>query len=115
METQAYRHWGRMNDPDCSASVRSVCGDVLDFSIIISDGVVGNVMFHTDGCEHTALCGETVARLAIGKPVDACLRISPAMVREQVPGLPEDHLHCAVLAAVGLLQALGEYLFRRSR
>jgi len=112
MEADALKHFGRMNDPDGSAFVKGVCGDSMEFYLIIRENVIEEVRFHTDGCEHTRACGEAAAELVNGKTLDEALAVSPARIRERAGGLPEDHTHCAILASLTHMKALADYLYR---
>ncbi|HDP79576.1 MAG TPA: iron-sulfur cluster assembly scaffold protein [Spirochaetes bacterium] len=112
MDTGGLKHYGRMNDPDGSAFVRGICGDTMEFYLVVRDGTVEEVRFHTDGCGHTLACGEAAAELVNGKTLDDAMAVSPARIREKAGGLPEDHTHCAILASLTLMKALADYLYR---
>lgn len=91
-----------------------MCGDEIEFYLVIENDRVRDVRFYTEGCEFTCACGETAARLATGKPIDEALGVSPAIIRREIPGLPEDHVHCSILASMTLMKALADYLYRKS-
>jgi len=114
METSGFRHFGRLNDPDSCAAIKGICGDEMEFYLVFRDDIITDVRFYTDGCEHTGICGETAARLVAGKHIDEAMGISPAAIRNEIAGLPEDHIHCSVLAAMTLLKAIADYLYRKS-
>ena len=103
---------GRMNDPDASAGITGACGDTMEFYLNIKDLVIQKVLFHTDGCEHTHKCGNTTARLAEGKSLEDALHISPGLLLSETGPLPEDHVHCAILAVMTFHKAIGDYLVR---
>lgn len=113
MNTPEHLHLGRMNDPDCSAYFKGICGDEMEFYLIIRDDRVEEIRFFTDGCGHTMLCGETAARLAEGKRIGEVMSISPGAIIREAGGLPDDHLHCAILASMTLYRALADYLYKR--
>jgi len=114
METSEFRHFGRLNDPDSCASIKGVCGDEMEFYLVFQNDVIKDIRFYTDGCGHTGICGETAARLVAGKHIDEAMGISPAMVRKEIADLPEDHIHCSILATMTLLKAIADYLYRKS-
>ncbi len=114
MEPSEFRHFGRLNDPDSCASIKGVCGDEMEFYLVFQDDVIKDVRFYADGCEYTSICGETAAKLAAGKHIDEAMGISPAMVRKEIADLPEDHIHCSILATMTLLKAIADYLYRKS-
>ena len=43
------------------------------------------------------------------------LSISPAEIIRTLKVLPEDHLHCAILAVTTLYRAIADYLLQRGR
>ena len=114
METSDFRHFGRLNDPDSCAVLKGICGDEMEFYLVFSNDVITDVKFFTDGCGHTGICGETAARLVAGKHIDEAMALSPAAIRSEITELPEDHIHCSILAAMALLKAIADYLYRKS-
>lgn len=114
MDTSDFKHFGRLNDPDSCASIKGICSDEMEFYLIFQNDVITDVRFYTDGCGHTGICGETVAKLVAGKHIDEALSISPALVRKEISDLPEDHIHCSILATMTLLKAIADYLYRKS-
>lgn len=101
--------FGRLNDPSSSASIRGLCGDEIEFYLVIDDGVITDVKYYTEGCEHTRLCGHAVARRAKGKSLLDALAISPRQIIDETV-LPEDGRHCAILATSTLYRAIADYL-----
>lgn len=114
MDAHKFKHFGRLNDPDASAHIKGVCGDEMEFYLVFSNEVITDVRFYTEGCGYTGICGETAARLSAGKHIDDAMGLSPAMVIKEIIDLPEDHVHCSILATMTLLKALADYLYRKS-
>jgi nitrogen fixation NifU-like protein len=52
------------------------------------------------------------ASLARGKTIKEALSISAGEVIKKLKGLPEDHLHCSILAVSTLYRAIADYLLR---
>lgn len=102
----------RMNDPDGSAWISGICGDTMEFYLVIADSIITQAWYYTDGCSTSQICGSTAARCAEGKSIDEVLAISPAKVIELNPDLPEDGIHCSILAVSTLHKALASYLLR---
>lgn len=113
MDTPGTPHFGRMNDPICSAYFKGICGDEMEFYLIVREDLVEEIRFYTGGCDHTRLCGESAARLAEGKHIDEVMSISPGSIIREAGCLPDDHLHCAILASMTLYRALADYLYRK--
>jgi nitrogen fixation NifU-like protein len=114
MDQNEFKHFGRLNDPDSSAFFKGVCGDEMEFYLVIQNDVITDIRFYTEGCGYTGICGETAAQLAAGKHIDEAMGISPAMIRNKIRGLPEDHIHCSILASMTLMKALADYVYRKS-
>ncbi|MBN1498079.1 MAG: iron-sulfur cluster assembly scaffold protein [Spirochaetes bacterium] len=114
MDPSDFQHFGRLNDPDSCAAIKGVCGDEMEFYLVFRNDRIHDIRFYTDGCEYTGICGETAAKLAAGRHIDDAMGVSAAMIRKEIPGLPEDHIHCSILAAMTLMKALADYLYRKS-
>ena len=105
--------FGRMNDPDGSAFLKGPCGDEMEFYLIIENGHISDIKFYTEGCESTKLCAGMAAYLAKGKTIEEALSISAGEVKENIKNLPEDHLHCTILAVSTLYRAIADYLLKK--
>ncbi|MBU2529993.1 MAG: iron-sulfur cluster assembly scaffold protein [Elusimicrobia bacterium] len=108
------KHFGRMNDPSASAYLKGICGDDMEFYLLIKDKTIEDIMFYTEtGCEGTKVCGSIVAQIAIGKPINEAMDISPNKILEALNyGLHENHHHCAILAASTFYKAITYFLLK---
>lgn len=102
--------FGRMNDPTASAAIKGLCGDEMEFYLVIRDGQIEDVRYYTDGCAHTRTCGEAVARRAKGLSITDALGINPREIIAAQECLPEEGRHCAILAVTTLYRAIADYL-----
>lgn len=105
-------HFGKMDKPDGHALVQGTCGDTDEFSVKIFSGRIREIRFRTTGCFFTIACCDAAASLAEGRTVREGMRISGEAVLEYLGGLPQDHEHCALLAATTLHKALLSYVIR---
>lgn len=105
-------YFGRMNDPTGSAFLEGPCGDSMEFYLIIENNLITEVKFYTDGCAATKSCGAITAALAQGQTIEKALCISPGEIIGQIKYLPEDHLHCSILAVSTLYRAIADYLLK---
>lgn len=101
---------GKIEDPDCSVSIKGVCGDTIEMSLSIDNERISDIKFMTDGCGATISCASYVTRTAKGKLIEEALQIKPEEVDEYFEGLPDDHKHCAKLSVMTLRAALEEYI-----
>ncbi len=108
------KHFGRMNDPSASAYLKGICGDDMEFYILIKNSNIEDIMFYTElGCEATKACGSAVAQLAMGKSLHEAMGVSAKKILETLNyGIPDNHYHCAILAASTFYKALAYYLLQ---
>ena len=96
--------------PDGFARVIGPCGDTMEIRLRVKDGRVLNTSFWTDGCGPSIASGSMVTELAKGKNVSEAGKITQQDVLDALGGLPEESLHCALLAANTLKEAIKDYL-----
>ncbi|MHC1567026.1 MAG: iron-sulfur cluster assembly scaffold protein [Candidatus Syntropharchaeia archaeon] len=103
---------GEIENPDGSARITGPCGDTMQIHLKIKNGKIVDSRFLTDGCGPTIACGSLVTELVKGKTIEEVLRMDENDILEVLGGLPEDNLHCPVLAINTLRAAIEDY--RRS-
>ena len=104
------RNVGSIHNADGSASVTGPCGDTMEIWLKVQNGTIRQATFWTDGCGTTIAAGSMVTELVKGKTIANALRISQQDVLDALGGLPEDSLHCALLAANTVKEAAKDYL-----
>ena len=107
------RNVGNIQDADGFAGVTGPCGDTMEIWLKIRDGTVAQTTFWTDGCGTSIAAGSMVTELAKGKALTEALRITQQDVLDALGGLPEESVHCALLAANTLKQAIKDHLAYR--
>jgi len=105
-------HMGEMGKPSGHAVITGPCGDTDEFFVRIMSSRIREIRFRTTGCFFTIAACEAVAAMAEGRMVREALRINQEAVIEYLGGLPDDHRHCALLAANTLHRALRDYAVR---
>jgi nitrogen fixation protein NifU and related proteins len=117
----AFERWqnplymGVMPDADTAAHVTGSCGDSMTAYMKFENGRVRETAFQTDGCAPTIICGSFAAELALNKTLDEVMDISGEDVMAQFGGLPEEHHHCATLAAGAFYEAVHRYMVKQAR
>ncbi|MEA1927605.1 MAG: iron-sulfur cluster assembly scaffold protein [Candidatus Auribacterota bacterium] len=106
---------GVIPEPNGFGIIRGICGDTMKVYLRIENERVEDVGFETDGCEATVAVGSAVTEMARGRTLMEVLAISPALVIEDLGGLPEDHIHCSILASDTLHNAVANYLLLNSK
>ncbi len=102
--------YGQMNDPTASASIKGLCGDTMEFYLVIRNDRIEDIRYYTDGCGNTRSCGHAVSRRAKGRNVTDALSISAGEIIRSGECESEEGRHCAILAVTTLYRAIADYL-----
>ena len=98
------RHMGTLPNANGYAKGVGVCGDAIEVYLSITDRKIADITHAPLGCSYTVACGSAMSHLVYGRTLEEALRLTPEDVAKELDGLPEDHMHCAVLA----INTLGE-------
>ena len=101
-----------MDEVSGTSRLKGLCGDTIEFYLIIENNIVTKIKYYTDGCVFTKTCCQTAARLALRESISEILRISPQQIIEEVKFLPKNHMHCSILTVSSLHQAIADYLLK---
>jgi nitrogen fixation NifU-like protein len=107
------RNAGNLKDRDGFAMVTGPCGDTMEIWLRVRDSRVREATFWTDGCGTTIAAGSMITELVRGKAIPDALKITQQDVLDALGGLPEDSVHCALLAANTLKEAVRDYMALR--
>ena len=75
----------------------------------IKNGIVVYVRFWTDGCGTSIACGSMLTKMIQGKTFEAASAVTSEDLNNALDGLPEDHVHCTVLAVNTLSKAIKNF------
>jgi len=103
------RNAGGIEGPDGFARIKGPCGDTMYIYLRIDGTRIADAKFMTDGCGTTIACGSVVTDMARGKEIKEASKIRQIHVLEALGGLPDEHIHCSVLAAGTLRAAIKNY------
>ena len=104
------RNLGEMADNDGFARVTGPCGDTMEMWLKVTDGMIIQATFYTDGCGTSIASGSMVTEMAKGKSIIEAQKISQQNVLDALGGLPDESEHCALLAANTLKAAIRDYI-----
>lgn len=104
------RNVGSIPDADGFASITGPCGDTMEIGLKVKKDRIQDASFWTDGCGTTIAAGSMVTEMAKGKGVVEAQRITQQDVLNALGGLPEESVHCVLLAANTLREAVRDYL-----
>ncbi len=102
---------GTIKNPDGIGKVTSpVCGDIMELYIKVKNDKIIDVKFQTFGCAAAVASSSVLAEMIKGKTIKEALEITNQRIVEALGGLPEEKLHCSLLAEDGVKSAIQDYL-----
>jgi nitrogen fixation NifU-like protein len=104
------KHMGEMENPQGYGKVTGICGDTVQIFLRVDNNKIIDARFITDGCATTIAAGGMACELAIGKLLKEAFKITKDIILKQLGGLPEESIHCALLASDTLRAALTDYI-----
>ncbi len=116
---KAFQRWskplyeGALTNPDGYASLRSSCGDSMEFFLKFNGERVSKASFRTAGCGASAVCGSYAAEMALDKDPGEILEITGQSILDRLGGLPQEEEPMAALAAKTLHAALRDFIRKR--
>lgn len=101
------RHAGVLPAPALTVRVENpVCGDILELSGRLEEGILAAVGFRVRGCTASIAAGSAAASLLEGKTLEQGARVDARMVESELGGLETASKHAARLAADGVTQLI---------
>jgi len=88
------------------------CGDITKVWVKVAEGKITDAKYRTQGCAASIACGSALTELVKNKTVEDALRIKKEDIVSALNGLPEQKIHCSVLADDCLKDAIRDYLSR---
>ncbi len=110
MEREDSSFWGKMENPSAYGKMQGLCGDTMEFFLKLDGVKITEVKCTSTGCGASAICALETAKLVYEKNLGEALCISPGNVIRRLRDIPEDHLHCTILAVSTLYRAIADYL-----
>jgi len=114
------RNFGKIKDADSSGEVGNIaCGDVMKLYFKIEknnkgDEIISDIKFETFGCAAAIATSSKITELARGKTLVDALKIDNKAIIESLDGLPQIKIHCSVLAAKALGEAIYNYYKKKN-
>ncbi len=104
------RFFGKLPNATGAARVTGPCGESMEIYLRIEMRSIKESSFYTDGCGASIACGSVAAELALNKTLDEAVTIGADAIFAVLGELPEEHEHCAVLAAETLQAAIHNHM-----
>lgn len=109
------RNVGVIEDADGIGEVGNpTCGDMMKIFIKVKDDTLTDMKFQTLGCGAAIATSSMITELAIGKNLGEAENITKADIAGALDGLPPAKMHCSVLAADGLKEAIKDYRSKKA-
>lgn len=113
-------NYGRIRNPDGVGKVGNIiCGDVMWLYIKVGKNkegeIIKDIKFETFGCVAAIATSSIITDLAKGRTLKKAIEISRNEVAKSLGGLPPIKLHCSVLAADALSEAIYDYLSKNKK
>jgi len=104
------RNYGPLDSCNAHACITGPCGDTVEIWLGVEDGVVRDAAFTTTGCGPSRACGSMATELVVGRSIQMALAMEQGDILKELEPLPEDHRHCALLAATVMKAAAQDFL-----
>ena len=97
-----------------------VCGDVMWLYLKVGKDKKGreaikDIKFETFGCVAAIATSSIITDLAKGKTLEKAMKIDRKEIIKSLGGLPPIKIHCSVLAASALSEAIYDYFSKKKR
>ena len=84
------------------------CGDVLQLSIKVENGIIRDARFKTYGCGSAIASSSLITEWVKGKTLDEAGSIKNSDIAEEL-ALPPVKIHCSILAEDAIKAAVADY------
>ncbi len=104
------RNAGEMDNPDGEATTANpVCGDRMRVMLRVKDGAIEEMRWKTRGCPPAIATSSFASEMVKGLKLEDAEALTREAIAEGVGGLPNDKIHCSVLAADAIREAVADY------
>jgi len=104
------KNMGKIEDPNGVGEVGNpMCGDILKLYIKVKNNKIKKIGFETLGCAVAIAVSSVITEMAKNKTLKEALKITNQDIAKELGPLPNFKMHCSVLAAQALRQAIKDY------
>ncbi len=100
---------GRIDGPDARYAYTGPCGDTMEFTLRIGDGVIHDARFQAVGCAGSFAAGSGLSEVIRGMSVREAEEVGEEDILAHLGGVPVQKKHCVCLALRTLRYALASY------
>jgi len=91
------------------------CGDIMELYIKVKENKIANIKFQTFGCVVALAVSSMLTEIAKGKKLNEAIKISNNDILKKSGPVPPIKIHCSILAADALHEAIYDYLLKSKR
>lgn len=88
------------------------CGDCLTIYIKVNANIITDISFLVFGCVAAIATSSMTTELVKGRTLQDALKLTDTDIAEALGGLPEHKMHCSVLGATALKNAIDNYYIK---
>ncbi|MGI6752498.1 MAG: iron-sulfur cluster assembly scaffold protein [Anaerovoracaceae bacterium] len=101
---------GDMENPDAVGAFGSpVCGDMMEISLKIDDGIITDAKFKTFGCGSAIASSSVATDMIKGLSLEEALKLTNQSFVDELGGLPDPKMHCSLLSEQAIKLAIYNY------
>ena len=101
---------GEIENPDGFGKVGNAsCGDIMQIALKIENDIIVDAKFKTFGCAAAIASSDVAMDLIKNKTVDEALKVSNNDVMQELGELPEQKIHCSMMAQEAISAAVADY------
>jgi len=101
------KNMGQIKNPTVKGRAgNAVCGDEMELTLKIEDGIIKDAKFLTFGCAAAIAASSILTEMIIGKKISEAKKLKPTDVDSSLGGLPMVKKHCANMAFEALNKCL---------
>ncbi len=115
------KNYGEIKNPDGVGKVGNIyCGDVMWLYLKVGkkqggQDYIKDAKFQTYGCLAAVASSNVLAQSIKNKTIDQALKTDRQKIVRELDGLPPLKIHCSVLAADALYEAIYDYLLKNKK
>jgi len=91
-----------------------VCGDMMQITLKVEDGVIVDAKFKTFGCGSAIASSSMATEMIVGKTLEEALKVTNKDLLEELGGLPGPKIHCSVLSEQAIKAAIYDYAVKNN-
>lgn len=86
------------------------CGDIMKLFLKINDDeIIEDASFKTFGCAAAIVSSSVATQMIKGKSIEDALKLENESIIEYLGGLPDNKIHCSILAKEAIIEAIKDY------